>query len=325
MSSTSDKRWFLNEEFSAEQYKVRESWPKISIVTPTFNYGHLIEETILSVIRQNYPNLEFIIIDGGSKDDTIEVVERYSKYINYWISEKDTGQPNAINKGLKQCTGEIFNWLNSDDFLEKGALFKIALTFLETSADVVAGGVRYFDSNGFEEVNLNALLSSVGIMCWQKNVNFVQPGVWLKLKNLLAINGVDEDQKMRFAFDWDMMIRYLYFFPNVAYVSDLLVHYRFHPVSNTISDPARYGREEAYIIEKLGGNLQFIGLHPTCQYKIARRSWSEFLWNTGNEKSSRVRKILKIISSLHKQPWENGTPRMTGGAIKQIFKSNMIK
>src|ERR1700733_14532761 len=101
-------------------------YPKISIVTPSYNKGQYIEQTIQSVLDQNYPNLEYIIIDGGSTDNTIEIIEKYAPYLKYWVSEKDKGQANAINKGLQYCTGEIFNWLNSDDYLEPDSLEKIA-------------------------------------------------------------------------------------------------------------------------------------------------------------------------------------------------------
>ena len=90
-------------------------FPKISIVTPSFNQGEYLEETILSVIGQNYPNLEYIIIDGGSKDNSVEIIKKYEKYLTYWVSENDEGQSDAINKGFKIATGDIFGWLNSDD------------------------------------------------------------------------------------------------------------------------------------------------------------------------------------------------------------------
>src|SRR5688500_3818909 len=96
--------------------------PKISIITPTYNQGHFIEQTIQSVIEQDYPNLEYIIIDGGSTDDTLSVIKKYEKYISYWISEKDKGQSEAINKGFKKATGDVVNWLNSDDYYEPGVL-----------------------------------------------------------------------------------------------------------------------------------------------------------------------------------------------------------
>jgi glycosyltransferase involved in cell wall biosynthesis len=324
---TNDKRWFLTEEFDSSQYDKNINWPKISIVTPTYNYGHLIEETILSVIKQNYPNLEYIVIDGNSKDNTVDMIKKYEDHISYWISEKDTGQPSAINKGIAKCTGEIFNWLNSDDYLEKGALYTIAKTFVDSKADVVAGKVRYFDEKDYEETIPNQVLSAQGVMCWEENVKFIQPGVWMKLDNLRNIDGVDEDQKMRFAFDWDMIVRYLCFFPKVAYTPELLVHYRLHAVSNTVSDPSRYGVEEAYIIEKIATNPKYSSLHKACKYKTDRRNWNLLLTEaTGDNASGRIKKVMRIISNIDKQPWKNGVPRMTLGAVKQILlKSNSTK
>lgn len=90
-------------------------WPRISIVTPSFNQGHYIEETIRSVLLQGYPNLEYIVIDGGSTDDTLEILHKYDPWITYWVSEADRGQTHAINKGMERATGEILAYINSDD------------------------------------------------------------------------------------------------------------------------------------------------------------------------------------------------------------------
>jgi glycosyltransferase involved in cell wall biosynthesis len=103
-----------------------QTYPKISIVTPSYNQGQYIEETILSVLNQNYPNLEYIIIDGGSTDDTVEIIKKYEDQIYYWASEKDDGQSDAINKGLSMATGEILAWINSDDYYLPNCFFEIA-------------------------------------------------------------------------------------------------------------------------------------------------------------------------------------------------------
>ena len=87
-------------------------WPRISIVTPSYNQGQYIEETIRSILLQGYPNLEYIIIDAGSTDQTVEIIKKYEMFLSYWVSESDNGQAHAINKGLSLCTGEIFNWIN---------------------------------------------------------------------------------------------------------------------------------------------------------------------------------------------------------------------
>src|SRR5215204_5758135 len=89
--------------------------PKISIVTPSYNQAEFIEETILSVINQNYPNLEYIVIDGGSTDGSVEIIKKYEQYFSYWVSEPDKGHADALNKGFAKATGEVMAWINSDD------------------------------------------------------------------------------------------------------------------------------------------------------------------------------------------------------------------
>ena len=122
--------------------------PKISLITPSFNQGEYIEETILSVINQQYPNFEYIIIDGGSTDATIDIIHKYTSHITYWISEPDKGQSDAINKGFKVATGDIINWLNSDDCLAPGALHKVAESFAQSAITAVTTGVQNFEENG---------------------------------------------------------------------------------------------------------------------------------------------------------------------------------
>lgn len=109
----------------------RVRWPKISIITPSFNQGSYIEETILSVLNQNYPNLEYIIIDGDSNDNTKDIIGKFDDRLYYWISEKDRGQSHALNKGLSQASGDIIGYLNSDDCLLAGALLSVATAYIE--------------------------------------------------------------------------------------------------------------------------------------------------------------------------------------------------
>ena len=98
------------------------SWPKISIVTPSYNQGEFLEETIRAVLLQNYPNLEYFIMDGGSTDNSVEIIKTYKPWLTYWVSEKDKGQADAINKGFERVTGDILAWLNSDDTYEPDIL-----------------------------------------------------------------------------------------------------------------------------------------------------------------------------------------------------------
>ena len=120
-----EDRAFLDEEKNLE---------KISIVMPSYNKADFIERSILSVLNQNYPNIELIIIDGGSTDGTVEIIQKYNQYIAFWISEKDQGQSDALNKGFKHCTGSIYGFLNSDDVYLPDA-FKCASLVLEKNLD----------------------------------------------------------------------------------------------------------------------------------------------------------------------------------------------
>ena len=114
-------------------------WPRISMIIPSYNQGRYIEETIRSILLQGYPDLELIIMDGGSTDETVEIIRKYEPWLSGWVSERDKGQSDAINKGFARISGDVFNWLCSDDFLTKGALEKVGTAFLDKSCGVFSG------------------------------------------------------------------------------------------------------------------------------------------------------------------------------------------
>lgn len=295
-------------------------FPKISIVTASYNQGHFIEEMIQSVINQNYPNLEYIVIDGGSTDNSIEIIKKYQQHFTYWVSEKDKGQANAINKGLQLCTGKIFNWLNSDDYLEPGALFNIAQSFANEQVMMVAGKVRTFSKTD-EQIIANQHLSAQGLMCWEPGVKFVQPGVWMRRELIAQCGGIDE--QFHFAFDWDLYIRYLYCFPNVKELDELLVHFRLHENSKTQSLSERFTIEEQKIIEKLYKLDDFPQLADACLYEIQKTSWTSFLSELSRSNISLLRKYLAVFKAMpnfHKVSYS----RQTAGALKAFTSGKVI-
>lgn len=148
---SSKKAWPWTEESQqlSKQKSDGSEWPGITIVTPSYNQGRFIEETIRSVLLQNYPNLEYIIIDGGSNDNTFDIIKKYDQWITYWISEPDKGQSDAINKGFQKSTGIYGNWINSDDLLEKDALWTLAQNIdINEDRVVFLGDYKEIDYDG---------------------------------------------------------------------------------------------------------------------------------------------------------------------------------
>ncbi|NOW98767.1 glycosyltransferase family 2 protein [Mucilaginibacter sp. SG564] len=154
----SDKTgWPWTEETSPSVYDERITWPKLTIVTPSYNQGHFLEETIRSVLLQNYPNLEYIVIDGGSTDGSQEILEKYSPWISYWQSKKDEGQSNAINLGFSLASGNYYAWINSDDYYLKNTFHLVAGTFLKSQTDFIYGYTFNKKDDQFELVTVPPL------------------------------------------------------------------------------------------------------------------------------------------------------------------------
>lgn len=222
-----------------ETYK---NYPKISIVTPSYNQGQFIEETILSIINQNYPNLEYIIIDGGSTDNTVEIIKKYENFISYWISEKDNGQTEAIIKGLHKCTGELFNWINSDDMLAQNALWNIANSYVENRKDIITGITINVDSLGNElsrySFNENRSFEEILFL-----VNVNQPGSFWKTK---IVKELGLNPNLRYVMDLDLMLRYLFTYKNIQLtkLNQPIAFYRYHINSKTVNETFHFDLEE---------------------------------------------------------------------------------
>jgi glycosyltransferase involved in cell wall biosynthesis len=180
-----------------------KEWPKISIVTPNYNGARTLEKTIQSVLIEGYTNLEYIIIDGGSTDQSVEIIKKYEPWVTYWVSEKDKGQSAAINEGFARCTGEILNWLCSDDVLLPGALFTVAKQFLQNDTiDVVAGQGRvvFENENGREMVGgtTQKMVDLIPV-----NNSVCQPACFYRRK-LLLHRDPPLDESYHYAMDFEL-------------------------------------------------------------------------------------------------------------------------
>jgi len=183
------------------------SGPAIAIVTPSFNQGAYLEETLRSVLLQGYPKLKYTVVDGGSTDGSVDVLRRYERWLDGWVSEPDRGQSHAINKGLQKVDGDLANWLNSDDVLAPGALATIARAWDPASPnDVLVGHGVIVDTRGkvvFEPQQLE--LDHRVLLEWISRSNFMQPSCFFPLAAVRARGGVDE--RLRFCMDVDLWLR----------------------------------------------------------------------------------------------------------------------
>jgi glycosyltransferase involved in cell wall biosynthesis len=222
------------------------SYPKISIITPSFNQGKFIEQTILSIVNQGYPNLEYIIIDGGSTDNTLDIIKKYSDRISYWISEPDNGQSDAIRKGLLKCTGEIFNWINSDDFLAPYSLFDIASAF-ENDIDIYCGFSQIFrDTDGITLFNHRTeLFPELEETIVNQKIN--QPAMFYKLSIIHLLGGIN--QSLHYIMDLELWWRYLskYGQNRIKLGETILTNFRLHEESKTVSSNAEFRSEESTV------------------------------------------------------------------------------
>ena len=179
--------------------------PKISVITPSFNQGHFIEQTILSVISQQYPHMEFLILDGGSTDNTVEIIRKYEKHITYWHSKKDNGQASAINEGFNRATGSILCWINSDDMYLPGIFARIAVHFIqETVPKIVFGNCIHFsDESG--KVRGSSVTRAHERLDLSLCDYIIQPSSFFN-RSAWTLTG-QLNEAMSFAFDWDWFIR----------------------------------------------------------------------------------------------------------------------
>ncbi len=227
-----------------------QTLPLVSIVTPSFNQARFLEETIRSVLAQDYPRLEYLIVDGGSTDGSVEIIRRYADRLAWWVSEPDQGQTDAINKGFARARGEILAWLNSDDTYEPHAV-REAVAFLQAHPEVglVYGDANYIDEHGhvmgrFPAAQTDYARLRRGYVHIPQQAAFFRAALWRQVGPL--------DPSFYFAMDYDLWVR-LAKISEIRYVPRLWANFRIHGDAKTIKDDDRCWPEMLRVHFREGG------------------------------------------------------------------------
>jgi glycosyltransferase involved in cell wall biosynthesis len=246
------------------------SLPRISIVTPSYNQAAFLEATIRSVLNQDYPNLEYIIVDGGSTDNSMDIIRKYESDLAWWVSEKDHGQAEAINKGFNRVTGEIIAWINSDDiYLGKAFERAVAVFLKHPEAGIVYGDVLAIDGEG---KSINTMRYGdwglEDLMCFSI---IGQPGVFMRHSYLEKVrqNGLYLDQQYHYMLDHQLWIRMAMLAPMV-HIPELIAAGRYHAEAKNIAQAARFGQEAYTVLAWMQSNPELAG---RCA-KISNRIWA---------------------------------------------------
>jgi glycosyltransferase involved in cell wall biosynthesis len=225
--------------------------PLVTIVTPSYNQAQYLEATIQSVLAQSYPNIEYIVIDGGSTDGSVEIIKQYADKLAYWVSEPDQGQTDAINKGFARANGEVMAWLNSDDTYHPEGVAK-AVAYLEQHPEVglVYGDTDFIDEHGRVMGHFPARQTSHarirrGYVHIPQQASFWRAELWRQVGPL--------DPSFYFAMDYDLWVR-LSKVSEIKYVPDVWAYFRLHGDSKTIQDDDRCWPEMVKIHRRDGGS-----------------------------------------------------------------------
>jgi glycosyltransferase involved in cell wall biosynthesis len=240
--------------------------PLISVITPSYNQAQFLEKTIQSVLSQDYPAIEFIIIDGGSNDGSQDIIQKYDQKLAFWLSEKDRGQAEAVNKGLAKATGKYIGWLNSDDLYLPGTISK-AVKLLEVNPNA---GLVFGDVQAINETGQITNIMHYGNWTVKDLIQFRiigQPGVFMRKEIVVNCGGLDDSY--HFLLDHHLWLR-MGLEGSMVYSSQIWSAARFHASAKNISQAASFGEEAYRLVEWIEGEAGFNDLWS----KYSKRIWA---------------------------------------------------
>ena len=237
--------------------------PLVTVITPSYNQGHFLEATIRSVLDQGYPSLEYIIVDGGSTDRSVEIIRAYSEKLAFWCSEKDAGQSSALNKGLRLATGDLVGWLNSDDLYYPGSILTFVHQFqAHADADIVFGNYDYIDVSGRVIHRRREIPYDFNTYFWTGTCYHANVAALYRRSCFERFGYVRED--LHYSMDYELYLRFGYNECKFLHVDKPLGAYRLHDSSKTVSS---YSRTR---LEAESARREFVGLmRPST---LARRT-----------------------------------------------------
>ena len=221
-------------------------WPRISIITPSFNQAAFLERTILSVLEQDYPNLEYIVIDGGSSDGSVDIIRKYENRLAFWVSEPDLGQTHAINKGLKRATGDWVAWQNSDDIFYPGAFMRVAQAAIRSAkTELIIGDINLIDEKD----------SVIREMCYVRPTyeSLLAEGMVLTNQAAFWRRSLHDrigwlDESLHYGFDYEWFLRALRETNRAVHVPQCLGALRYHDATKTSRSQALFVAEYQSIL-----------------------------------------------------------------------------
>ena len=268
---------------------------KISIVTPCFNAAATIEETIRSVLEQDNVDLEYIVCDGGSTDGTAEIIRRYESRLAWWVSERDRGQVDGINKGFTHATGDVLGFLNGDDALVPGALQKVCAAFAkEPEVELVQGRIEWIDFAGqpigTHFGDIRSLEDALDIFrVWWGGRQWVQPEVFYRRSLKDRVGAFDE--RYHLAFDYDFWVRCFRTGARVTQIPETFVRFRRHDGQKSVDATRANDEIRTILAENLASD-------PPISSRIQRRLRAELAYDRYQSASSRP----SFFSALLRHP-----------------------
>lgn len=267
-------------------------WLRISIVTPSYNQGQFLEETIRSVLLQGYTDLEYIIIDGGSADNSIDIIHKYEPWLAYWESEKDRGQAHAINKGFNQATGDVFAWINSDDYYYPNIFHTIARIFVRyPKVMLLHGNETYVNMDGCLIKEVFPALKNAHALTFYYAWPLLQLTCFWRRRSHFDIGGLDET--LYCYLDYDFFLRMAYRFPS-KYIPLCVGAFRQHSTQKT-DNVELYASERVIVYNRF---LSHVGIsvwkHRVC------RCWYRLLGLRNTQGfNGIIRSLLRNVRELY--------------------------